>query len=212
MLRRKFVSLVLLVGMLISQAVPPARAATQCDSAQFVSDLTAPDGAVFAPGATFTKTWRLMNNGTCTWTQAYKLVFAGGDVLGAPPTINLPVDLPPGQMADISVNLIAPTTSGHFKGLWKLSNASGVQFGVGAAGNDAFWVDINVVETTTVIYDFVANAPYAQWKSGAGPLPFPGTMKATAGSRATSVSPKLVASNRKLSSDSRASSARSSPA
>ncbi len=175
MLRRKFVSLVLLAGMLISQAVPPARAATQCDSAQFISDLTAPDGAVFAPGAAFTKTWRLMNNGTCTWTQAYNLVFAGGDAIGAPLSVKLPFGVPPGQMADISVNLIAPTTSGHFKGLWKLSNASGVQFGVGAAGTDAFWVDINVVETTTVIYDFVANAPYAQWKSGAGLLPFPGT-------------------------------------
>ncbi len=175
MLRRKFVSLVLLVGMLISQAVPPAMAATQCDSAQFVSDLTAPDGAVFAPGATFTKTWRLMNNGTCAWTQAYNLVFAGGDSIGAPLSVKLAVDVPPGQMADVSVNLIAPTTSGHFKGLWKLSNTSGIQFGVGATGNDAFWVDINVVETTTVIYDFVANAAYAQWKSGAGALPFPGT-------------------------------------
>jgi hypothetical protein len=36
-------------------------------------------------------------------------------------------------------------------------------------------VDINVVATDAVIYDFVANAPYAKWKSGAGPLPYPGT-------------------------------------
>ena len=36
-------------------------------------------------------------------------------------------------------------------------------------------MDINVVEINAVIYDFVANAPYAQWKSGVGALPFPGT-------------------------------------
>ena len=69
MFRKKFLSMVLLVGMLISQSVPHALAATYCDQAQFVSDLTAPDGSSFAPGAAFTKTWRLMNIGTCTWTH-----------------------------------------------------------------------------------------------------------------------------------------------
>ena len=61
MFRRKFLSMVLLGGMLISQSVPKALAATYYDQAQFVSDLTAPDGSSFAPGAPFTKTWRLMN-------------------------------------------------------------------------------------------------------------------------------------------------------
>jgi photosystem II stability/assembly factor-like uncharacterized protein len=150
-------------------------AATQCDSAQFVSDLTIPDGASFAPGAAFTKTWRLMNNGTCAWTTSYSLVWAGGDLIGAPPALKLPVNVPPGQMADISVNLTAPIIGGRYKGLWKISNASGVQFGIGASASDAFWVDINVVEISAVIYDFVANAPYAQWKSGSGVLPYPGT-------------------------------------
>ena len=32
-----------------------------------------------------------------------------------------------------------------------------------------------MVDANAVIYDFLANAPYAQWKSGAGVLPFPGT-------------------------------------
>ena len=76
---------------------------------------------------------------------------------------------------DVSVNLTAPTTAGHYKALFKISNASGAQFGIGDLASDPFWVDINVVETNSVIYDFVANAPFAQWKSGAGLLPFPGT-------------------------------------
>ncbi len=174
MVWRSLLGMVLLAGMLFGQSVPRARAAALCDHAQFVSDLTAPDGASFAPGAAFTKTWRLSNIGACTWTTSYSLVFAGGDQMNAPLSVKLPVVVPPGQMVDISVNLIAPARAGHYKGLWKLSNASGVQFGVGDSAGDAFWVDIHVVETTAVIYDFIANAPYAQWRSGAGPLPYPG--------------------------------------
>ena len=46
--------------------------------------------------------------------------------------------------------------------------------GLATRRQDPFWVDINVIDNSAVIYDFVANAPYAQWKSGAGALPFPG--------------------------------------
>ncbi len=175
MFRRMFLGMVILVGLLTTQAIPHAMAATQCDSAQFVSDLTVPDGAAFAPGSAFTKTWRLMNNGTCTWTTAYNVVWAGGDLMGAPLSVQLPVDVPPGQMVDVSVNLTAPMAAGHYKGLWKLSNPSGVQFGIGDSASDPFWVDINVIETSAIVYDFVANAPYAEWKSERGILPYPGT-------------------------------------
>jgi len=175
MLRGKFLGIFLLAGMLISQSVPSALAATDCDHAQFVSDLTAPDGSTFAPGTTFTKTWRLMNIGTCGWTTAYNVVWAGGDSAGAPLSVRLPADVAPGQMVDVSVNLTAPTTGGHYKSLFKISNQSGIQFGIGASASDPFWADFTVVDANTVIYDFLANAPYAQWKSGAGVLPFPGT-------------------------------------
>jgi hypothetical protein len=165
---------VTLLILLITQAVPPALADAQCDSAQFVSDITVPDGASFAPGAAFTKTWRLLNNGSCAWTTSYNLVWVGGELLGAPAALKLPVDVPPGQMLDLSVGLVAPAAGGHYRGLWKLSNAAGLQFGTGELASDAFWVDINVVEVSAVIYDFVANAPYAQWKSDKGVLPYPG--------------------------------------
>ena len=175
MFKQKILSMVLLVGMLFGQSVPLAHAATYCDQAQFISDITAPDGASFAPGAAFTKTWRFMNAGTCMWTNSYQLVYADGDVMGTTASVNLPVNVPPGQMLDISVNLTAPAAPGHYKSLWKFANASGVQFGIGDSAADAFWVDINVVSTNAVIYDFVANAPYAIWRSGAGTLPYPGT-------------------------------------
>lgn len=174
MFKRKFLSMVLLAGILLSQSVIQVQAAI-CDQAQFVADLTVPDGSSFTPGAAFTKTWRLKNIGTCTWTTAYKVVFAGGDQMGAPASVNMPVTVAPGKTVDVSVKMTAPTTAGHYKGLWKISNASNVQFGIGSSATDAFWVDINVIDNKAVIYDFVANAAYAQWKSGAGALPFPVT-------------------------------------
>lgn len=175
MFRKRFLSMALLAAMLVLQSVPRAQAQTYCDHAQFVSDLTAPDGSSFAAGAAFTKTWRLLNAGTCTWTTAYNLVWVGGDALGAPASVKLPADVPPGQMVDVSVNLTAPATSGHYKALFKISNAAGTQFGIGDSASDPFWADINVVTVNAMIYDFVANASYAQWRSGAGLLPFPGT-------------------------------------
>jgi hypothetical protein len=48
-----------------TKAVPPTPA---CDQAQFIKDVTIPDGTVIAPGTSFKKTWRLKNIGTCTWS------------------------------------------------------------------------------------------------------------------------------------------------
>jgi hypothetical protein len=39
------------------------------DIAAFVADVTIPDNTVMAPNQPFTKTWRLRNDGTCTWTN-----------------------------------------------------------------------------------------------------------------------------------------------
>jgi len=52
-----------------------ATATKPCDRAEFVDDVTVEDGTVFKPGETFTKTWRLKNTGSCTWTTSYRVVF-----------------------------------------------------------------------------------------------------------------------------------------
>ena len=163
-------------GARISRAGGSILPGSTCDAAAFVSDITIPDGTYEAPGAAFTKTWRLQNVGTCTWTTAYKLVFAGGDFMGVSGSaFNLPSNVAPGGTIDLSLNLTAPITSGNFIGYWKLRNASGADFGVGASGTSAFLVSINVVSSYTSAYDFVSNAGSASWSSGAGALPFPGT-------------------------------------
>ena len=55
-----------------------------CDAAGFVKDVSIPDETTIDPGGNFTKTWRLRNLGTCTWTTAYALVFDSGSRMHAP--------------------------------------------------------------------------------------------------------------------------------
>ena len=140
-----------------------------------MADVTVPDGTNVLPGLTFTKTWRLKNIGTCTWTTSYTLVFSSGDALGGS-SVNLPNTVVPGQTVDISVSLTAPTTAGHYIGFWQFKNAAGTLFGIGANDDKAWWVDINVLAPATfdVAYDFASNSCSATWYSTEGSLPCPG--------------------------------------
>ena len=157
----------------------PAAALSSCDWAQFVADVTVPDGTTYAPGATFTKTWSLKNIGSCTWTTSYSLVFVSGDRMGGPTSVNLPSSVAPGQTVSVSLNnLTVPNTAGHHIGYWQFKNASGVLFGIGSSGNKPWWVEINVSSGGTIeedAYDFVPNYCSASWYSTAGTLPCPGT-------------------------------------
>ena len=99
-----------------------------CDRAQFITDVTVPDGTTFSAGDTFTKTWRIKNIGACSWTPSYTLFFASGDAMNGPSSIALSGNVNPGQSVDISVNLTAPAASGEYTGNWKLRNASGLAF------------------------------------------------------------------------------------
>jgi hypothetical protein len=109
-----------------------------------------PDGTVFAPGITFSKTWRLKNVGTCTWTTGYSLMFDSGEKMGGPDAVTLPQSVAPGQTVDLSLNLTAPATAGTYRGYWKLRNANGVPFGMGTAGTQPWWVEIRVSGTRAV--------------------------------------------------------------
>ena len=151
--------------------LPPA---TSCDQAEFVADVTVPDGSTFAAGQAFTKTWRLKNVGTCTWTPSYSLAFVSGELMGGAASSALPTTVAPGQTVDVSAYLAAPSTSGAHEGSWMLRNSSGGFFGIGASGTSPFWVRINVSGGTSTGYNFASNLCAAAWTSGAGVLPCPG--------------------------------------
>ena len=99
------------------------------DIAHFVSE-TYPDGTKVPLGATFTKTWELQNTGATTWTTDYSFVMTEGsyplgESQGFPPVINLPYEVRPNAIAEISVNITAPKTDTIYEIHYKLKNADG---------------------------------------------------------------------------------------
>jgi hypothetical protein len=154
----------------------PAPSSVACDLAELVSDVSVADNTIFWPGATFIKTWRIQNIGTCTWTQAYSMVFTGGDPMGGPIAVALPGPVEPGQTVDVSVTLTAPDQTGEYKGYWLLENQLGNTFGTPPNANGPFWVQIQVVQPPQIsnyAFDFALNYCSAVWTSSNGNLPCP---------------------------------------
>ncbi len=161
---------------------PTATPVSRCDWAQFVADVTVPDHAPYSPGAAFTKTWRLKNIGTCTWTADYDMVFVDGNAMTDRVVQALPGTVRPGETVDLSVPMTAPTLVGNYKGSWMLRNGEGRLFGLGTSADKAFWALIKVIAPNNrFVYDFAANYCLATWKSDAGALACPGSSSATRG-------------------------------
>lgn len=116
--------------------------------ALFITDVTVPDGTSLEPGQAFVKTWRLKNVGSAIWTTAYSLIYGYGEQMGGATSTPLLQEVAVGEELDLSINLVAPVTPGRYVGYWFLQAANGKRFGVGAAYNEALWVDIYVVGGT----------------------------------------------------------------
>jgi hypothetical protein len=153
-----------------------------CDWAQFAGDVTYPDGSSVPAGAAFTKVWLLRNIGACTWTTAYGLVFVDGERMQARKYIPLYRNVRPGETIEVSVDFIAPASSGRYRSYWMVSNQNGLEFGIGQSARTAFWADIRVEGVVnTDGYDFAANVCNAVWRSNSGVLPCPGNPESPAG-------------------------------
>lgn len=112
-------------------------------------DVTIPDGTELMPGQAFTKVWRLVNKGSCTWTPHYAVIWFSGEQFGAPTTTYLSRQVPPNQELDLSLDMLAPDEPGAYQSNWKLESPEGELIGIGPGGNSPFWVRILVVETST---------------------------------------------------------------
>jgi hypothetical protein len=120
----------------------PPEATGGLDLAEYWADITVPDGTDFNPGESFTKTWRLRNSGTSTWTTDYGLAFFEGAQMSGPTIVPLTSIVSPGATVDVSVDLIAPESSGTYRGYWKMQNGIGENF------DYAVFVEIDVVSGT----------------------------------------------------------------
>jgi hypothetical protein len=101
---------------------------SSCYSMAFVADVTIPDNTTMKPGQTFTKTWRVRNNGSCAWESGFKFNFIGGEALGGA-TLTLDKAVSTGTETELSVGMTAPSTSGSHRGNWRMANAAGTNFG-----------------------------------------------------------------------------------
>lgn len=115
---------------------------SSCLRAEFVRDVTIPDGSFISSGKTFTKTWRIRNVGTCTWTTDFHLVYVSGTAMTSVQAVRLPYAVAPGKTVDISVVMTAPSSPGAFQSNWMLRSASGQIFGVGCNGMVPVWASI----------------------------------------------------------------------
>lgn len=123
-----------------------------CNRAQYVADVNYPDGTEIKVDTNFTKTWRITNTGSCTWTSGYKIIYVSGDQMGAPAETTLTAStVPPGSTVDISVSMKVPSSTGTYKGFYKIRSSDNIIFGIGSSGNDAFWVEIKATFITYLI-------------------------------------------------------------
>lgn len=124
---------------------------TGCNKAGLVSDITYPNGTAVAITQVFTKTWRIINQGTCTWSSNYQIVPTQG---GQSQTYNLGVSVPSNHYVDISLTFTAPSSAGAYGGSFKLQSPDGQVFGIGADGNASFGflVDVQDINTPATFY------------------------------------------------------------
>ena len=100
-----------------------------CYGLTFVDDVTIPDGTKMTPGQSFTKTWKVLNSGTCAWEPGFVWNVVSGDAMGGVAvTLNQTVES--GRQFEFSVPMVAPTDkTGTLRGTWRLSDADGNFFG-----------------------------------------------------------------------------------
>lgn len=129
---------------------------------RFLSDVTVPNGSTLQPNAPFVRTWRVVNEGTCYWSNGYRLVFSRGDQLGGPAWVNLP-NTEPQAVVNISVPLVAPSQPGTYRGFWVMQASNGATF-------DGLVVEINVAAAPTATAPIVLTPTATPIPSLVGPV------------------------------------------
>jgi len=151
------------------QVIPPTLTFTPAPTFRIskVTDVNYPDDTLVKPNTEFTKTWRITNGGTGTWTSNFKLVFISGDAMGGPASVAIGQTVLPGNSIDVSVKLKTPAATKTYQGKWMLQTDTGTTFGLGANADGSFWVKIKVDQALAVTAASVTVAPAAY----TGPCP-----------------------------------------
>lgn len=151
--------------MLSLQEEPEPKNSKCVNSAEFVEDVTVPDGTVLSPGEHFRKVWRLRNTGTCTWSRSYKVVSSGEFHMGGSQFAYLSDTVKPGETGDITMNLTAPVIYGNFESEYMLEDENGSRFGIKGTRTKKempFWLKVTVTNPSDC--SVVRVSPYAVWR------------------------------------------------
>ncbi len=111
-----------------TESTMPINSVACTHDAQFVEDVALPDYSIVDRGHEVVKIWRIRNTGTCSWTPAYQIQFAGGNPIpwSKPSVIDV---VNPGDATDISVKITAPEVPGIYHAWWQLADDFGNPFG-----------------------------------------------------------------------------------
>ena len=109
--------------------IPPIDQPVNCKNVMvYMSDVSYPDGSKINPGKTFTKTWRIYNNGSCKWYEGYSIVFTDGDYMSAN-SVSIPSLTIPGTTVDVAMSMLAPQAPGEYVGYYQMRAPDGTFFG-----------------------------------------------------------------------------------
>ncbi|MGZ9225011.1 MAG: NBR1-Ig-like domain-containing protein [Anaerolineales bacterium] len=123
-----FTPIPIVTGTQRTPTVNPTTLGVGCNNLRLIEDETIPAGTVLKPKETFTKSWKVENNGTCDWVYLYHFVFVSGESMGGGPE-RLGKVIPPGKWTQISLGLEAPKLEGTYTGTWRFADQDGNPFG-----------------------------------------------------------------------------------
>lgn len=124
-----------------TQALPPAPTsppgtgllstlpAASPDNATWIADVTVPDDTLFAKNAKFTKTWKVENSGTTTWSSSYALIYIDGNPIPENTIISIVNEVKPKVQVELSVVMQAPASDGTYTVWFRMMNSKGQLFG-----------------------------------------------------------------------------------
>ncbi|HMD88110.1 MAG TPA: NBR1-Ig-like domain-containing protein [Anaerolineaceae bacterium] len=112
----------------VATTPPGSSSSGPADKYQYVSQ-NIPDKTQVRPGVEISMTWAVKNTGTTAWTTDYELRYFTGPANSAPNVVKFPKTVPPGTVANLTVEIVAPKSPGDYDSWWKLTNAQGQNFG-----------------------------------------------------------------------------------
>lgn len=96
---------------------PPPTADFACE---IVSQFP-PNEVIFGPGADFDTRWQVINTGREVWDRnSTDYRYVSGDKLHKHPLYDLSKTISPGGMADIIVDMVAPSAAGTYSTTWRI--------------------------------------------------------------------------------------------